>query len=245
MGIVVVFGMMLFGLVAAGTWATRAWRTGSRARRMTGLAGAALFALGWASWCVIPLAAAGGLNWVPASFEWPVGWSDGAVRLSDGRWAVPHEAAGRVQIYDERMRFVRGWEIDASGGAFRLVPLEGGGVAVLTARGARRYTFDRDGTRMGSGMRFRGEFEAAKVHETSVRVPTPVWGWTLVSPAFAWLAVVVGALTAWAASRSGEQGSKPRADAGEPAEDEPPVRRTDLSDSMIHPGVIRVGDAGR
>src|SRR5437773_3218687 len=49
------------------------------------------------------LSATGGLNWLPASFEWPVGTADNVVATADHFFVVPHTPSGRIQIYDDRL----------------------------------------------------------------------------------------------------------------------------------------------
>src|SRR5579863_4024374 len=46
------------------------------------------------------LSASGGLNWLPNSFEWPVGYASGVVSTRDDLFVVPHTPSGRVQVYD-------------------------------------------------------------------------------------------------------------------------------------------------
>lgn len=62
------------------------------------------------------LSAGGGLNWLPRSFEWPVGYTDGAVSTPTGMHIVPLTPSGRVQVYDANWTFVTGWFVDAGGG---------------------------------------------------------------------------------------------------------------------------------
>ncbi len=69
------------------------------------------------------LSATGGLDWLPESFEWPVGKVQGALTGADGRVVVPHRPSGRIQIYDRNLVFQRGWFINAHGGTFRLSPV--------------------------------------------------------------------------------------------------------------------------
>ena len=68
------------------------------------------------------LSATGGLSWLPSTFEWPIGGAENVLITSDGTHIVPHTASGRIQIYDKDLNFLRGWNIDAGGGTFILVP---------------------------------------------------------------------------------------------------------------------------
>jgi hypothetical protein len=49
---------------------------------------------------------------IPTTFEWPVGSTNNIVMTPEGLYIVPHRPAGRVQIYDAGMRFIRGWPIE-------------------------------------------------------------------------------------------------------------------------------------
>jgi hypothetical protein len=207
MGIVVVFGMMLFGLVAATVWAVRAWRSPDRVLRYTGLAWAGVFLAGYLGWILCPLAAWGGMDWLPASFEWPLGLSDEAVRTADGGFVVPHKYAGRVQVYDAEGRFVRGWQTEAGGGSFRVLPREDGGVEVFTARGNRHHVYDAHGSLVSSGPSpSKDSYEQVPAKRERISVRVPWWGWTLVNPAIAWVAMLLGGVLAWG---SGPQDGKP------------------------------------
>lgn len=192
-----VYGMMAFGIAAAVAWGARAWKSPDRGLRCIGIVAAAVFAAGWTGFFGCALASGGGMNWLPPSFEWPVGWSSGSVRLTDGRWAVPQAYAGRVQIYDPALHFVRGWQTDARGGSFALLPRDDGGVEVLTARGELRLAYDRDGAQIGSSVCTPRQFDEAQARAATIRVPTPLWGWTFTHPMIAWFAVLLGGVTAW------------------------------------------------
>jgi hypothetical protein len=50
-----------------------------------------------------------GPSWITEATELPVLWPAANIRDARGRTIVGLESAGRVQIYDEGGRFVRGW----------------------------------------------------------------------------------------------------------------------------------------
>src|SRR4051812_12181822 len=54
------------------------------------------------------LAASGALWFVPQSLEWPVGSADQVVS-TPSQMIVPVVPSGRVQLYDARAHFIRGW----------------------------------------------------------------------------------------------------------------------------------------
>jgi GntP family permease len=56
----------------------------------------------------------------PTSFEWPAGYVRGVVTAVDGKHIVPLILSGRLQIYDSQWHFIRGWNVDASGGDFKV-----------------------------------------------------------------------------------------------------------------------------
>ena len=68
------------------------------------------------------LSRSGGLNWLPRSWEWPVGSSDGVIAMPDGTHVVPQIGPGRVQVYDSHWKFLRGWAIGARGRDFKVIP---------------------------------------------------------------------------------------------------------------------------
>jgi hypothetical protein len=91
------------------------------------------------------LSAMGGLNWLPPSFEWPVGYAPGVVSTGDYYYVVPLGAAGRIQIYDSEWKFIRGWPVQANGGSFLLQVTNYNQISVLTSRGSRHFVFQTDG----------------------------------------------------------------------------------------------------
>ena len=78
--------------------------------------GVGLLLIGVTGFLGAGFSSAGGLNWLPSSFEWPVGSVDGVVTTKDGLHVVPHTPSGRIQIYDSGWHFTRGWRVDAGGG---------------------------------------------------------------------------------------------------------------------------------
>jgi hypothetical protein len=137
------------------------------------------------------LSAAGGLNWLPPSFEWPVGYARGIVSLPDGRHVVPHTPSGRVQVYDPNWHYLRGWQVDARGGSFTLAPEGEDRIEVFTARANRRYTYALDGRLIASGNYAPGAYPSGARGEAQV-VPTRLWLWTFTHPGLAWAATALG-----------------------------------------------------
>lgn len=132
--------------------------------------------------------ATGGLNWLPPTFEWPMGRASGVVTLTNGLHAVPHAPTGRLQIYDSDWHYVRGWRVDANGGVFRLRPAADGRIEVFTARGDRRLVYSTDGTLLYNEA--SGGYPP-DVGETTY-IPTRPWLWVFTSPFYSWLSIAAG-----------------------------------------------------
>src|SRR5436853_384195 len=97
-------GMACGGLAATdGDCSGRGWR------RWLTITASCLMVVGAAGFFGTALSAAGGLNWLPSSFEWPVGYTGGVVSTSQGLHVVPHTPSGRVQEYDANWSFLTGW----------------------------------------------------------------------------------------------------------------------------------------
>jgi hypothetical protein len=147
---------------------------------VTGFCGAGLVALG-----AIPL---------PASFEWPVGRVGGVFTTSEGLHVVPHAPTGRIQVYDVNWRFLRGWQVDASGGVFDLAVPTPERVEVFTARGQRHCVFGIDGHLISDGSYQIGAPNTIRGKGETVTVPTPLWAWVFCHPFLSWGAILMGAL---------------------------------------------------
>src|SRR5262249_50277691 len=74
-------------------------------RRWLTTTASCLLVVGAAGFFGSALSAAGGLNWLPSSFEWPVGYASGVVSTPEGLHVVPHTPSGRVQVYDANWSF--------------------------------------------------------------------------------------------------------------------------------------------
>lgn len=140
------------------------------------------------------LSCAGAFNWLPPSFEWPIGYASGILTMPDGTHVVPHEPSGRVQIYDRDWHFLRGWRVEAYGGVFKLLPAADGNIEVLTARGDHRYRFRPNGELIASDVYPPEDYSSFPDRGTSAFVPTPIWLWVFSDPFYSWCAAVVGGI---------------------------------------------------
>ena len=140
------------------------------------------------------LSATGGLNWLPKSFEWPIGSADGILETTDHFFVVPHSPSGRVQIYDSRWKFVRGWHVEAGGGTFRLFLSELNRINVVTSRGQWHYVYTLEGALLSAKHYPLGSYDSFPEQGISHTVPTPLWLWTFTSPLYSWLAAMFGML---------------------------------------------------
>jgi hypothetical protein len=138
---------------------------------------------------------AGGLWFLGDSAEWPVLGTEDAVENARGEQFVPLVASGRIQVYDREGKFLRGWSVPTSGGAFKLHATKEGNLDVFMARGDRHLVFAADGTLLSDG-HYRGEDYDRLPAGPSCRVEhSAAWYlWPLTNPALAMLPGVVGLL---------------------------------------------------
>lgn len=140
------------------------------------------------------LIAIGALNQLPTSFEWPVGYATGVVSTKDNYFVVPHTPSGRVQIYDSNWRFLRGWNVDAGAGTFKLHITDTNRIHVVTARGRMHYVYDLNGkvVLIENYSATGRSYSSFPEEGHSYLVPTPVWLWSFTSPLYSWLTAVIG-----------------------------------------------------
>ncbi|WP_148212636.1 hypothetical protein [Hahella chejuensis] len=127
------------------------------------------------------------------SFEWPIGNTDKALEYPDGYLVVPHEPSGRVQLYNHSLQFIRGWQVKASGGPFKLFPAEDSTFYIFTARSRMKYHYDLDGNLLSS-QKYTGPYPKDSVDLVSASIPTPIYLQAFTHPRTAWFVAVIGAL---------------------------------------------------
>ena len=138
------------------------------------------------------ISASGGLDWLPESFEWPIGLATGVVSTGDHFFAVPHPPSGRVQIYDSDWKFVNGWNVDAGGGTFRLFTSNTNQVNVVTSRGRWHYVFDLRGKLLAKENYPLDSNDPFPKQGASYTVRTAPWLWVFTNPFCSWLGAAAG-----------------------------------------------------
>ncbi len=189
----------LFGLflaLFAGVWLFLAGRGMARefkrAAQFKWIVGAMYFLIliGATGFFAAALSAAGVLK-LPTSREWPAGYVSGVVTAADGKYIVPLVPSGRVQLYDSQWHFMRGWNVDAGGGDFKVECSPDGLIEVYTARGQHHYSFSEDGHLIASTTILPEVFSALPKGQ-SVVVPTSPLLWAFSSQFLSWGVMVIG-----------------------------------------------------
>ena len=140
------------------------------------------------------LVALGGFPWLQPTFEWPVGRARGVLVMPSGERVVPLKTASRIQVYDSAGRFLRGWQVGASGGAFILRLDESKKIEVLTSRGDRRYLYSLDGELLSQDTYAPGRYSEFYEKGEPLSIPTHWWLWMLTSPFHSWIVAALGGI---------------------------------------------------
>lgn len=138
------------------------------------------------------LSAMGGLNWLPQSFEWPIGYAKGVVATKDHFFMVPHIPSGRIQVYDRNWKFVRGWHVDANGGSFRLKVADSDRLEVITQRGKLLYTFDTEGQQLSLTTYAPESYSSFVTEGQPYFVPTTPVLLIFSHPIYSWFLAAIG-----------------------------------------------------
>jgi hypothetical protein len=193
-------GLLIF--VLAVIW-RRAGRGEQGSRRVYYLLAALCLSYGMLALLAPGIGALGGLSFLPASFEWPVGTASGVVRDAADRYIVPHEPSSRVQVYDQDKKFVRGWAVEAKGGAFKLRLAGDDLLDVFTFSGKRHFAFRTDGTLVKDNGSYSASYsDVAPESKLSVRFDTPFPLLPFADPRTAWTLTVLGAFGLLALNRA-------------------------------------------
>jgi hypothetical protein len=162
-------------------------------RSSLSIVGALLLLYGLVGFFSAALSATGGLRWLKGDHEFPMGVVSGALFDDEGTLYCPSIPFGRIQIYDHKMRYLRGWFVQAFGGDFRIRVTPEKNIEVVTARETMRYVFDSRGALLSSS-----SYEPKSYADYSnwtgqvVLVPTPFYLWPMFHPFGSWAVGVLG-----------------------------------------------------
>jgi hypothetical protein len=132
-----------------------------------------------------------GIVTLPKSYEWPAGYVGGVKTTAGGGYVVPLVPEGRVQVYDSNWHFLRGWNVDAMGGDFKVASTPNRTVEVYTARGQHHYSFTENGDLLTSAS-LSESFWSLPNDGRTVVVPTSLLLWVFSGPAISWGVGVLG-----------------------------------------------------
>jgi len=132
-----------------------------------------------------------GMVKLPPSFEWPPGYVNGVVTLPSGLHIVPLEPSGRVQIYSSDWRYLRGWQVAAEGGPFKIVTSRPEEIEVYTLRGDHHFTYSEAGDLLATETSIQPYDSLPNAGRSQV-VPTSPLLWPFSSPFLSVGLVVVG-----------------------------------------------------
>ena len=154
--------------------------------------GGMLLAIGGLGFFGAAFSAVGGLNGLPPGFEWPIGHASGVIVTRNGDHVVPHAPSGRIQIYDRDWKFIRGWHIEAGGGAFHIRMTDDDQIEAVTARGRMRYHYSSEGALLSQEKFDSQNYPGFSDAGVSADVPTHWWLWVFTNPFHSWLVGAVG-----------------------------------------------------
>jgi hypothetical protein len=157
------------------------------------IAGAALLVYGLVGFFGAFLSVTGRLPWTSEEIAFPMGQVEGAVVDADGLIYCPSPPWGRIQLYDQDKRFIRGWFVNAFGGTFRVNVDRENHLQVATARRRMLYVFDRQGrllSRTSYEPRSFSDFDGWQ--GTAIAIPTPFYLLPLTHPVLAWCTALAG-----------------------------------------------------
>lgn len=130
-------------------------------------------------------------NIAGVKFEWPIGTTSSAYPHIDDSYIVLHQPSGRVQIYDNTLKYIRGWGVNSYGGTFNLLPAEDDTFFIYTARGDMKYLYNLEGELLSSE-KYTTSFPFNREHLEKLSIPTPFYLWGFTHPLKAWLLMVLG-----------------------------------------------------
>lgn len=172
-------------------WSVKA----SRWFRLVIVIGYFLFLYGLGGFLGSALVAIGTIR-LPNDLEWPFVFAQGYVTTPDGIHIAPNTPTGRIQLYDANWHFIRGWNIDAAGGTFLLLPAEGEQVEIITERPVKQgwhYVCDLHGKVLSKdSLAPKRKYSDFTESEKSHSIPTYPWLWPLAHPVGTWALFAIG-----------------------------------------------------
>jgi hypothetical protein len=172
-------------------------------RRWAHYCGPLLILYGGAGFFFQGLAGTGTLPFVPASTEFPVLWPSANVRDTQGQTIIGMAAAGRVQVYDARGRFLRGWFVPNGGSDLTIVATTADRIEVFTGRG-KRLLYDANGECLDESRAPSGALAVARRAEGPRGAPitSPFLLWPFAHPVIGFAVAALGMVVkAWSAPR--------------------------------------------
>ena len=190
-GSVMTTGLIAAFLVAGMVEAARFSPREVRARSLF-LGSLALRTLGAFAFFGPSAASLGLVPFVNERTEFPTGRPDALLRDSLGNQFVTLVSAERIQVYDARGNFVRGWFVDADGGAFAIEFTRAGLIAVRAARREGVVFYSVDGARQRDVSPADGQALYPATGSPRVRFGYPWWEWPLSGPFPAFCVLTLG-----------------------------------------------------
>lgn len=138
------------------------------------------------------ISAVGGLNWLSESFEWPIKYTNHAIKTATDIHIIPHSASGRIQLYDNNLKFVKGWHVDAHGGTFKIHLSKDNNLNVYTARGQWHYIFDLDGSLISKEKYTPETYDDFSGGTLNLSIPIAPWLIPFSHPFFSWCFIAAG-----------------------------------------------------
>jgi hypothetical protein len=206
MALSAIIGCIIVAVAVQSAFASKSYPGMKRSLAVLGYSLVALGALGFFG---LFFSSFGGLRWLSANLEWPVGFVRGTLTMPDGTHVVPVELAGKkIQVYTPDWRFVRAWYVPAGGGQFHLQLAQTNRIEVITRRNAMQYLYDVNGSLISAQSYAPKRFADFAGSAESTRVPTPWWLWMFTSPIHPWLIFALGGVLVFLARRGTGNGSR-------------------------------------
>lgn len=136
--------------------------------------------------------ALGGMNWLPKSFPWPVKYTWNATKANTDIYVVPIPPSGRIQLYDNNLKFIRGWPVEAFGGSFKINVSKENNINVYTSRGQRHYIFNLNGDLISQKIYTPKAYDSFYGGMVNLSLPVSPFLLVFTHPFYSWIIVVLG-----------------------------------------------------